>query len=201
MKKQLKKQAGSISVAAHNQGHALATVGQAILGKAGMILIGIAALVATASAVNSTMFGDENLAIRIAKADEIPPKFGAMTRVGGTWGLFFTFIIVSGFVIFFPLASVGQMASLAFLLVYAMVNVGHLRLAQQTGAKRWILVCSIILNLALFALLFVQTIIDGETLTWATVIFLLVISFVAEYVWRKRNHQNLSLLGQINIKK
>lgn len=137
-----------------NQGHVLAAAGKLVFGKLGMILISVAALVATASAVNSTMFGDENLAIRIAKIDEIPPKFGAMTKIGGTWGLFFTSLIVCVFVVVFPLSSVGQMASLAFLLVYAMVNVGHLRLAKQTGAKQWILVCSVILNLALFALLF-----------------------------------------------
>lgn len=185
-----------VSGAVKNQGHVLAVAGQAIFGKVGMILIVIAALVATASAVNSTMFGDENLAIRIAKVDEIPPKFGLATRIGGTWGLFFTFIITCAFVIIFPLASVGQMASLAFLLVYAMVNAGHLRLSKQTHAKKWILICAIILNLSLFALLFAQTIINGETLTWTAVIFLLVISFVAEFCWRKWNKQNLSWIGK-----
>ena len=58
-----------VKVAVANQGHVLATAGEAVFGKVGMILIGLAALVATASAVNSTMFGDENLGIRIAKVD------------------------------------------------------------------------------------------------------------------------------------
>ena len=58
-----------VKVAVANQRHVLATAGEAVFGKVGMILIGLAALVATASAVNSTMFGDENLGIRIAKVD------------------------------------------------------------------------------------------------------------------------------------
>ena len=58
-----------VKVAVANQGHVLATAGEAVFGKVGMILIGLAALVAIASAVNSTMFGDENLGIRIAKVD------------------------------------------------------------------------------------------------------------------------------------
>ena len=58
-----------VKVAVANKGHVLATAGEAVFGKVGMILIGLAALVATASAVNSTMFGDENLGIRIAKVD------------------------------------------------------------------------------------------------------------------------------------
>lgn len=185
-----------VDQAIKNQGHVLAVAGQAIFGNIGMILIDLAALVATASAVNSTMFGDQNLAIRISKIDEIPTQFGVMTKLGGTWGLFITCLLVCLFVVIFPLASVGEMASLAFLLVYAMVNIGHLRLTKQTGAKKWILICAIILNLSLFTLLFIQTIINGEVLTWVSVILLLIISFLVEFIWRKRNNQNLSWLGK-----
>lgn len=184
-----------VNVAINNQGHVLAVAGQAIFGKPGMILIGIAALVATASAVNSTMFGDENLAIRISKIDEIPHTFGAMTAIGGTWGLFITSLLVCIFVVIFPLSSVGEMASLSFLLVYAMVNLGHLRLTKQTGAKKGVLILATILNLALFALLFTQTILDGEILTWVSVILLLIISFMVEFIWRKHNKQNINWLG------
>lgn len=55
-----------------NQGHALAAAGRAVLGSVGFTAIGVAALVATASAVNSTMFGDDNLGVRISRLDEIP---------------------------------------------------------------------------------------------------------------------------------
>lgn len=109
----------------------------------------------------------------------------------GNWGLFITSLIVCIFVVIFLLSAVGEMASLAFLLVYAMVNLGHLRIAGQTGAKRWILICSVVLNLALFALLFIQTILNHETLTWISVIALLIISFLVELAWRKKNKRNL----------
>lgn len=114
----------------------------------------------------------------------------------GNWGLFITSLIVCIFVVIFPLSAVGEMASLAFLLVYAMVNLGHLRIAGQTGAKRWILICSVVLNLALFALLFIQTILNHETLTLISVIALLIISFLVELAWRKKNKRNLHWLGK-----
>lgn len=114
----------------------------------------------------------------------------------GNWGLFITSLIVCIFVVIFLLSAVGEMASLAFLLVYAMVNLGHLRIAGQTGAKRWILICSVVLNLALFALLFIQTILNHETLTWISVIALLIISFLVELAWRKKNKRNLHWLGK-----
>ena len=77
------------------------------------------------------------------------------------------------------------MASLAFLLMYAMDNLGHLRIAGQTGAKRWILICPVVLNLALFALLFIQTILNHETLTWISVIALLIIIFFVVLEWQE----------------
>ena len=131
------------------------------------------------------------LGVQCAVANQGHVLATAGKLVLGNWGLFITSLIVCIFVVIFPLSAVGEMASLAFLLVYAMVNLGHLRIAGQTGAKRWILICSVVLNLALFALLFIQTILNHETLTWISVIALLIISFLVELAWRKKNKPNL----------
>ena len=131
------------------------------------------------------------LGVQCAVANQGHVLATAGKLVLGNWGLFITSLIVCIFVVIFPLSAVGEVASLAFLLVYAMVNLGHLRIAGQTGAKRWILICSVVLNLALFALLFIQTILNHETLTWISVIALLIISFLVELAWRKKNKRNL----------
>lgn len=131
------------------------------------------------------------LGVQCAVANQGHVLATAGKLVLGNWGLFITSLIVCIFVVIFPLSAVGEMASLAFLLVYAMVNLGHLRISGQTGAKRWILICSVVLNLALFALLFIQTILNHETLTWISVIALLIISFLVELAWRKKNKRNL----------
>lgn len=134
------------------------------------------------------------LGVQCAVANQGHVLATAGKLVLGNWGLFITSLIVCIFVVIFPLSAVGEMASLAFLLVYAMVNLGHLRIAGQIGAKRWILICSVVLNLALFALLFIQTILNHETLTWISVIALLIISFLVELAWRKKNKRNLHWL-------
>ena len=136
------------------------------------------------------------LGVQCAVANQGHVLATAGKLVLGNWGLFITSLIVCIFVVIFPLSAVGEMASLAFLLMYAMVNLGHLRIAGQTGAKRWILICSVVLNLALFALLFIQTILNHETLTWISVIALLIISFLVELAWRKKNKRNLHWLGK-----
>ena len=104
---------------------------------------------------------------------------------GGTVGLFVAAAITAAFVLFFPLAAVGQMASLAFLIVYGTVSVGHLRVYRETGANRWLLVLAVVLNLALFALLLGYSIHTGPASTWLTLIAVLVASFVFEIGYRR----------------
>ena len=95
------------------------------------------------------------------------------------------------FIAVFPLAAVGQMASLAFLLIYASVSVGHLRVRAQTGAKAWLLVLAIVLNIGLFALLLGYTIAQGQVGTWVTLLGVVVVSFVAEWIIRRTTGRDL----------
>jgi uncharacterized membrane protein HdeD (DUF308 family) len=94
-------------------------------------------------------------------------------------------------VLAFPLSAVGQMASLAFLIVYGMVSVGHLRVRKETEAKRWMLLAAIILNAALFLLLLYYAIDKGPATTWITLLALFVLSFVAEALYRRRTGRTL----------
>jgi tellurite resistance protein len=55
-----------------SSGHVLAEAGRAVLGRAGFLVVGVAALLATSSAVNATMFGSANLAYVVAKRGELP---------------------------------------------------------------------------------------------------------------------------------
>ncbi|HVQ49824.1 MAG TPA: APC family permease [Mycobacterium sp.] len=176
-----------------NQGHVLSEAGAAAMGHAGFVVIGVAALLATASGVNATMFGDANLAYMVSKSGELPANFARGVWRGGTGGLFIAAVITAGFVMFFPLAAVGQMASLAFLIVYGTVSLGHLRVYRETGAKPWLLVLAVALNLALFALLLGYTIHTGPASTWITLLAVLVLSFVFEVVYRRRTGRSLAL--------
>ena len=86
----------------------LADAGRVILGRWGFVVIGLAAVLATASGVNATMFGDANLAYMVSKAGELPKDFARGVWRGGTGGLFIAAAITARFVLFFPLAAVGR---------------------------------------------------------------------------------------------
>ena len=67
-----------------NQGHVLADAGRVIPGRLGFVVISLAAVLATASGVNATMFGDANLAYMVSKAGELPKDFARGVWRSGT---------------------------------------------------------------------------------------------------------------------
>ncbi len=176
-----------------NQGHVLAEAAKAALGRVGFVVVGAAALLATASGVNATMFGDANLAFTVSKDGELPKGFARGVWHGGTGALFGAALLTAGFVLFFPLAAVGQMASLAFLLVYGTVSFGHIRVRRQTGAKVGLLVVAVVLNAALFVLLFGYTVHTGPATTWITLLVVFGLSFVAESAYRRKTGRRFVL--------
>jgi amino acid transporter len=167
-------------------GHLLADAGEAVAGRTGFVVISAAALLATASAVNATLFACANIGYDVADKGELSrPLTRPVGRVGNV-----ALLIAAGAVIllvlFFPLSAVGQMTSLAFLVVYGAVSVGHLRLRSRTGARRGPLLAAIIANGVLFVLLLVQAVRTGPPSTWITLLAVLVASFAIEWWYRRR---------------
>ena len=96
-----------------NQGHVLSEAGQQILGRIGFVVIGVAALLATASGSTRPCSGTPTWPIwwrNPVNSEGFRPRAVARRH----WGLFVAAAITAAFVLFFPLAAVGQMASLAF---------------------------------------------------------------------------------------
>ena len=163
---------------------ALAVAAKPSLGQAGFRLIAIAALLSTASAVNATLFGSTNIAYQIAKNGGLPPAFDRKLWGRDVEGLFITAGIVIVFVLIFPLSAVASMGSAGFLLVYAAVSIGHMRIRKQTGAKAWPIVGSAITCLSLFAVLLYHMITTAPTSAIGLGITLAG-SFVFEIVYRR----------------
>lgn len=167
-------------------GHALADAGQAILGQAGFVIIAGAALLATASAVNATLFASSSVSADVAINEQISASLSRTVWRDGTVALFVSGAVVAVLVVFFPLSIVGQMASLAFLLVYGAVSYGHLRIRDQTGAKAWPLVAAIVVNAILFVMLLINAAKDSP----ASAVFMVVAlagSFAFEAIYRRRS--------------
>ena len=115
--------------------YALAEAAKPFLGEFGFRLIAIAALFSTASAINATLFGSANVCYMIAKDGELPVGLSRTEWKQPTGGLLLTAALVIVVTLAFDLSGIAMMGSAAFLLVYAAVNAGHLRVLRQTGAN------------------------------------------------------------------
>lgn len=165
-------------------GHVLADAGQAVAGRVGFVVIAVAALLATSSAVNATLFASANIAFYESNSGQLPNALQRTIGRDGSLALVVSAMIVALLVIFFPLTAVGQMTSLAFLLVYGAVSLGHLRIRKRTGSRAWPLVVAVVVNAALFLALLGDTVRNGSPGTWITLLGALVISFAGEALVR-----------------
>jgi hypothetical protein len=75
-------------------------------------------------------------------------------------------VVVVLLVVLFPLTAIGPMVSLSFLALYAIINAGHLRRCDRTGARRAPLMLAIAVNLLLFTFLLVDVIRRGPAAPW-----------------------------------
>ena len=119
----------------HDQEYVLAVAARPTLGEAGFVLIGIAALLSTASAINATLFGAARLAMVMAREHALPQVFALQSRDNPVpyVALFALTAVSLLFALAAPLAAISGLASATFLLIFAAVNFSALRLAARIG--------------------------------------------------------------------
>ena len=168
----------------HARDYALAEAAKPFLGEFGFRLIAIAALFSTASAINATLFGSANVCYMIARDGELPRDLSRTEWKQATGGLILTASLVVLVTLLFDLSGIAMMGSAAFLLVYAAVNAGHLRVLGQTGANRIMVWLSLLTCLVMFAILGVYTYQQQPAAITALVLIALA-SFAAEWGYRQ----------------
>ena len=117
---------------------ALAAAAKPFLGQTGFVLIAIAAIISTASAINATLYGAAKNAYVMAKEKELPKELERLIWDRPIEGLFITggaTLVVTNAV---NLTNISTMASSSFLVIFAFVNLANVKLRKETGAKAWI---------------------------------------------------------------
>jgi amino acid transporter len=179
-------------------GHVLADVGQVVAGRTGFVIIAAAALLATASAVNATLFAASNIGYVVADNSQMPSGLRRSVGRGTPVALLLSAGLAVALVVAFPLSAVGQMTSLAFLVLYGAVSLGHLRLRQATGARAWPLVSAVTVNAVLFVALLVDAVRHASPATWITLVAALGGSFAFEAWWLRRHTPAPSPSGAVS---
>jgi len=115
--------------------YALAVAARPFLGHAGFMLIGLGALLSTASAINATLFGTARLGEVMAKDQALPHAFTIRERTQDIpW---VSLCLISGVSLLLVnlgnLTVISAFASSTFLLIFASINFAAFRLRQRIG--------------------------------------------------------------------
>ena len=137
--------------------YALAEAARPFLGRAGFVLIAVAAMLSTASAINATLYGTARLSYIIARDGELPSVLARKVWNEPVEGLLITAVVTLCIANAVDLSSISTMGSAGFLLIFAAVNCANARLAAETQSKRWLSLIGVGLCLSALAGLLWQT--------------------------------------------
>ncbi len=157
--------------------YALAEAARPFLGQAGFVLIGVAALFSTASAINATLFGTARLGVEMARAKELPRVFSLRRRQNDIpWA---SLLIITGVTLFFvnaaDLTIISSFASSTFLMIFFAINLSAWRLRKEIAMPpAWPLLAMILSGASWGILLFWLWRDDPHALYWIAAFYLAV---------------------------
>lgn len=183
---------GALSLVTYKQ-IALSIAAEGALGKTGLIIMTIAAGMATAAAINSTLFSTANLSKRIAKKNELPQWF-AHTNSNDIpdRSIIILGVLAGVLAIIGSLTSLVEAASLSFLFTFGLVCwLGY----REKTKNRWFPLMGVILAFLVGISLIGRLIVTKPIALSVFVLIMLLIILGRPFLLKKRNkasHKNNS---------
>ncbi len=142
-----------------DQEYVLAVAARPTMGQFGFVLIGIAALLSTASAINATLFGAARLAMVMASEHALPRLFSFRERTRDVpWVSLLALTAMSlAFALAAPLEIISSFASATFLLIFFVINLAAWRTRRRIGLAPIWPISGALLTAISFALLMVRS--------------------------------------------
>lgn len=122
---------------------ALAKAAQPIFGEWGFKLIAAIALIATASAINATLYAATQVGYTLAKNGNLPDIY-ERNIFHNTEGLVISALIVVPIILFFDLGTIAAITAIIVLLIQGLTHVGHLFVIKKTQANISIIILAIV---------------------------------------------------------
>lgn len=162
--------------------YALAEAARPAFGSTGFIVVAMAALISTASAINANLFAVTNVSYQMAKDGELPHQF-AQPVGHSKEGLLISSVFIILLSVTFDLSEIAAIGSLSILLVHAIVHLGHLRKCHETGASQLIVSMALMTSLAAIGLSGYYAIQHSPYVIYLLCMFILI-AFTTEVILR-----------------
>jgi amino acid transporter len=163
---------------------AIAEAARPALGEAGFVMMAIAALLATASSVNATLYASGGLTSMLAAQGQFPGFFGRGSRLGPHAGMLITagiVLVVSNTVDLSAIASVGSACSL---MIFLLIGLAALRLRAEIGASTPIVLVALAATGVVLAFFGIDTLRNAPE-TFAAIVAIAALSVVLDLVWKR----------------
>ncbi len=131
--------------------YALAQAAKPIFGEWGFKIMALTALLATASAINATLYAATEIGYTLAKDGSLPTLYTYNIHNSYS-GLIISGILIIPMILFLNLSQVTTIAALVVLIIQGLVHIGHMRRIEETGANRVLVISAIISMFGIAAL-------------------------------------------------
>jgi len=147
-------------------------------------MMAVAALLATSSSVNATLYASGGLTTMLARVGQFPAFFGRSSRLGPHAGLLITaaiVLVVSNLVDLSAIASVGSACSLV---IFLLVGIAGYRRRSDTGSQAVIVLAAIAVTAVVLAFFAVDTLRNAPE-TFIAIVGITLLSVVLDLVWKR----------------
>ncbi len=171
--------------------YALAAAARPVLGETGVVLVGVAALLATSSAINATTFGASRMIAQMAKEQRMPVFFTHQNQRHVPNYAVIALIILAGiFTLSGGLEVIAAFSSMTFLLVSIGVSAANWKLHKKSQSRLFLILLGItLMGMTVILLVYHLWTQSRDTLMIILAIYALVGSAAGLYIFiRGKRH-------------
>ena len=169
--------------------YALAIAAKPALGQTGFVVIAIAALLATFSAINATIYGNARLGYVLAREGQLPEIFDKKVWNEPVMGVVVTAAISVLMANAINLKEIAIIGSASFLFIFALINASAFKLRKEIGGSRYIYIVAVLLSVTALMTLLINTFESNFRAIFVFVAFICVsVLFEMTYGKKLREH-------------
>ena len=154
--------------------YALAVAAKPALGNIGFIIVSVAALLSTFSAINATIYGNSRLSFFLAKEGELPKRLTTKKRDIPVDGVIVTVLFSLVIANTINLDEIAIIGSAGFLLIFALVNFSAYKLSSTINANKFITASSTFVSSSALITLLIHTYSNNPRAIYVFVSFIFI---------------------------
>jgi amino acid transporter len=163
---------------------AIAEAARPALGEAGFVMVSIAALLATSSSVNATLYASGGMTSMLAGVGQFPTFFGRETRFGPHSGMLITAALVLALSNLVDLSAIASVGSACSLVIFLLVGLSAYRLRAETGSRAAVILVAVAVT-GIVLLFFAVDTLRNSPETFIAIVAISALSIVLDWLWKR----------------